>query len=421
MVDMTKQMHNETHRVGAQQPVAAAINQFYRHERLVTPESSGELRAPNHDTLYFGGWFDLTSEPVMIQTPDTRGRYYTLAITDFFNEVTHVGRRTTGTQAQLIALVGPDSRPELPADAQVVRTATRQVWILGRLLVTGVNDLPSAQQLLRGFWAAPLSRWRRDEAPLAEAVPGGTRLDPMQSIEFFVHLNAWLRTNNAPAHDAALLGLFDQIGIGPNRRFVTETLDANTRRGLERAIADGRAMLLNMARQPQPDVRNGWIFPLQLADYGYDYLLRASVAFGGYANRPQETVYAASLRSADGAALTGQRSYRLRFKPDEQPPVGAFWSLSAYDARTLQFIPNDARRFSLGSQTPALRRQRDGSIAIQVSARPPLDTRVNWLPVGRDPFMLILRMYEPGQAVLDGSYRPPPVEIIDEEPLRAKP
>ncbi|MBM3756455.1 MAG: DUF1254 domain-containing protein [Acidobacteria bacterium] len=422
IVDLTKQLHNETHRVSAPQPVAAPLNRFYRHAQLVTPEAAGELRAPNHDTLYFGGWFDLTNEPVVIQTPDTQGRYYTLAITDFFNEVTHIGRRTTGTQAQVLALAGPATpKVAIPPGVHVVEVATSQVWILGRLLVNGVADLPDAQRLLRGFWAAPWSRWRRDQPPPEEPVPAGTRLDPMQSIAFFTHLNQWLRANKVPPQELALLGLFDQIGIGPSHRFEPESLDAGTRRGLDRAIADGRAMLINMARQPQSDVRNGWIFPLQLADYGQNYLLRASVAFGGYANRPEETVYAALLRDADGAALTGQLRYRLHFSPGEQPPVGAFWSVTAYDARTLQLIPNGTRRFSVGNLTPKLQRGRDGSIAIEISTRPPKNQRVNWLPVGRDPFMLILRMYEPGPAVLDGRFGPPPIEVLGDLPLRSTP
>ncbi|HQY70615.1 MAG TPA: DUF1254 domain-containing protein, partial [Pseudomonadales bacterium] len=97
MVDMATQMHNETHRVAPDQAVLAPRNAFHRREYLVTPASAGNLRAPNNDTLYLSGWFDLAKEPVIVHVPDTAGRYYTLAVTDFFNEVTHIGRRTTGT------------------------------------------------------------------------------------------------------------------------------------------------------------------------------------------------------------------------------------------------------------------------------------------------------------------------------------
>ena len=77
------------------------------------------------------------------------------------------------------------------------------------------------------------------------------------------------------------------------------------------------------SRRPLKDVRNGWIFPLALGSYGQDHLMRATVAFGGYANQPEETVYAALTADARGRPLTGDRRYRLRFAPDARPPVGA--------------------------------------------------------------------------------------------------
>ncbi len=37
----------------------------------------------------------------------------------------------------------------------------------------------------------------------------------------------------------------------------------------------------------------------------------------------------------------------------------------------------------------------------------------NWLPVPRGEFYIILRLYEPQDALLDGSYEIPPVEMTD--------
>jgi len=33
----------------------------------------------------------------------------------------------------------------------------------------------------------------------------------------------------------------------------------------------------------------------------------------------------------------------------------------------------------------------------------------NWLPVGKGPFTLMLRLYSPRSDVLDGTWTPPPV------------
>ena len=59
IVDLLKQMHNETHQVRADQPVAAPINRIAIYPGVLTPATQGQLRAPNADTLYLNAWFDL--------------------------------------------------------------------------------------------------------------------------------------------------------------------------------------------------------------------------------------------------------------------------------------------------------------------------------------------------------------------------
>lgn len=133
-------MHNETHRVAAQQQVLAPLNRLYRYPDIVGPDTAGNLRAPNNDTLYYSGWFDITEEPLIIHTPDTGGRYFTIAVTNQYSEVVHIGRRTTGTAEGYFALVPPHWQGELPEGVVAVPTATNQGWLLGRMLVNGRED-----------------------------------------------------------------------------------------------------------------------------------------------------------------------------------------------------------------------------------------------------------------------------------------
>ncbi|MFN5782010.1 MAG: hypothetical protein ACK442_02990, partial [Novosphingobium sp.] len=58
LVDLGKQQHNETHRIAADQPVAAPINTIAVYPHLLTPETQGQLRAANADTLYLNAWLD---------------------------------------------------------------------------------------------------------------------------------------------------------------------------------------------------------------------------------------------------------------------------------------------------------------------------------------------------------------------------
>lgn len=408
MVDMTQNMRRDT----AQQ---APVNQLYRPRDLVTPETAATLRAPNSDTLYLRGWFDLSDGPMVIRAPDTAGRYYTLAITDFLSEVQHVGRRTTGTQAIDFVLVGPGHDGPWPEGLHPVHVPTHQAWVLGRVLVSGEGDLERARAVLDGFHAVPLADWQRGqrESPPAPAPTVAGDWQPTRSPEFFEVLNRWLRAHPTRPGEEALLAQFDAVGFGPARDFdLAEATDA-TRRGLEQAVTAGRAMLAAASRRPLPDVRNGWIFPLSLGRYGHDYLMRATVAFGGYANLPEETLYAALTADAEGRPLVGGRDYLLRFPAGARPPVGAFWSLSAYRLADFALMPNALGRYSVGDHVPGFRTEEDGSFVIRLSREPPVDATENWLPVGDGPYSVILRLYEPGAAVLDGRYAPPRLEVID--------
>lgn len=60
----------------------------------------------------------------------------------------------------------------------------------------------------------------------------------------------------------------------------------------------------------------------------------------------------------------------------------------------------------------------DGSLEIVLSHDQPPATAsggepVNWLPVPEGEFVMMLRLYLPGPAVLDGNYVYPPIEHID--------
>ena len=423
-VDLLQQRYKETHRITATQQVSAPVNRLFRFRELLTPTTVGSLRAPNADTLYLSGWFDLRQEPIVIRAPDTAGRYYTLAITDFDGEVQHVGRRTTGTAARDFVLIGPSFSGEVPAGLTPVRVATHDAWVLGRVLVRGAADLPAARAVVDGFETLPLAAWRRGvpagrSADAELAVPNAAPWTPLTSLDFFATLNRWLREQPRRREDAGLLAQFDAAGFGPGVTFDESRLSEGARRGLLHAIEDGRATLRAASLRPIADVRNGWFFPLTLGRYGDDHLMRAAVAFGGYANLPEETVYAALTADARGELLRGERVYRLRFPAGARPPVAAFWSLSAYRLADFNFMSNDAAIYSVGDHKPEFRTAPDGSFVIRVSREPPTAVEraagENWLPVGEGPFSLILRLYEPGRAVLDRSYQPPALEIVTPE------
>jgi hypothetical protein len=73
----------------------------------------------------------------------------------------------------------------------------------------------------------------------------------------------------------------------------------------------------------------------------------------------------------------------MTFPADQIPQAERFWSVTAYTPHT-----------------PGLQTNPDGSISIFMSAnRPPGVPTANWLPIAKQPFNIMLRVY----GVVEGS------------------
>jgi hypothetical protein len=71
-------------------------------------------------------------------------------------------------------------------------------------------------------------------------------------------------------------------------------------------------------------------------------------------------------------------------------------------------VDNPINRYSVGDRSglvPGV----DGSIDISIQNTAPAGHESNWLPAPTGDFVLVLRAYQPGSAVLSGEYRVPPV------------
>lgn len=413
LVDMHRQMHNETHEVADEQTTIAPVNRFYRFPDIVGPHTGANFRAPNNDTLYYTAWYDVSDEPVIIHTPDTQGRYFTIAVTNQYSEVVHIGRRTTGTAEAYFALVPPHWQGELPEGVTAVPTETNKGWLLGRMLVNGKDDFDAAMSLVNDVWLARLSEFTPGKRPTLPDVPQGETIDPMESLAFFEIMNQEIKTLPARPGEAAMLAQFDEIGIGPNSNFSVDTVDPDTRRGLERAIVDGAEIVLAGTQRTIPDF-NGWMISKDIGRYGYQYMHRSSVVKGGYGNLPEESLYPASVFDEEGNLMSGKNIYRVHFEAGQMPPVNGFWSLAAYKLDDLQLAENEIERYSIGDRTPGLNYNEDGSLTLWLQHKRPEDSAKNWLPVPAGMFMVVFRLYEPAPEALDNTYLLPRLELIKE-------
>lgn len=402
IVDLLKQQHNETHRIRANQPVAAPINRIGIYPGVLTPATQGQLRAANADTLYLNAWIDLSKGPVLLEVPDMGWRYYTLAFMDLYARPHHLGTRTNGGKASKYALVGP-SGGAVPDGYEAMRLPTDTAWMLGRVLVDSPLDEVAARRLAQAIVM------RGEPGPaVTEAEPA----HPADSLEFFTVLNRALRTLPPIAGEAALMAQFDIAGFGPHRDFDPAKLSAPQVKGLGCAIRIGPQVLARRGFKPTQSA-NGWLLSSAVADPGTDFLLRAEIARGGYVNEPAESIYPAAITDKDGAMLNGAHRYRLHFTKGGLPPVGAFWSVTAYDMKTSQLVDNSLRRYAIGDRTRGMRYGKDGSLDIFLSATRPPEGTSNWLPVPPGAFHVVTRLYLPAPEALDGRYVLPPIERID--------
>ena len=154
---------------------------------------------------------------------------------------------------------------------------------------------------------------------------------------------------------------------------------------------------------------NGWITMFGLGEPGNGMLLRAAHAqlFPGPVNVPQEAMYWWTNGDGAGRTLSGQHDYIVHFPPGGLPPNDAFWSLTMGTAKN-HFVPNPINRYSVSDRS-GLVPNADGSVYIYIQNAAPTGHESNWLPAPTDNFILWLRVYVPGQAILNGKYKVPPV------------
>lgn len=383
----------------------------FTHARQLLGAGKSRVVTPNNDTLYTNAWLDLGDGPLVIDVPDTAGRYYVLGLLDFYtNPFAHIGQRLTGTAARSFIVTPPGWQGELPAAfgeaGAHIAAPTRWLWVIGRILVDGPQDVPTVNALQERFLVRTLADWQatRPSAP--------KRFDPAcdpnvapTADHFAAQVNRALRENPPPAREAALLARFAALGLGP---------DAGAPNGTQRArLQHALDAVLPRLRNAQSGATtaSGWVhMPPVEGNFGDDHLARALVALkyiGMLESR--EATYPLAWRDAAGRALHGSHRYTLRFAPGALPPVDAFWSLTMYDSRDYMLVDNPIDRYAIGDRTPGLRHDADGGLTLHIQhARPESEAaQANWLPAPEGDFYLCLRAYVPRAAMLDGRYMLP--------------
>ena len=276
LVDMYRQMHNEIHQTGPGQQVYAPQNRFYHF--------------PNDKPLYYTAWFDIGEEPLLIHRPDSAAHDFTVAITNFYADVEFINWRTGGMDEAWIALVAAGWDGPLPVGVRPVEVETPRGWLLVRVASQDIDD---TMGLLEDLWLTPLSQFDAGKRPPEPESVRGRPLDPMSSLGFFEVMNLVLRRLPERPGTEALLAQFDSIGIGPNTVFDLPGLSPARKRGLERAVRDGSALIEAATLRGTPD-NKALTGSENIGRDGFDYLHRAALVKDGRGNLPGRAAWVIS-------------------------------------------------------------------------------------------------------------------------------
>ncbi|MEK2687444.1 DUF1254 domain-containing protein [Bdellovibrio sp. GT3] len=400
----------------------APLNQI-SNKRAFPDDRFTDVVSPNADTLYSSAWLDLSNQPMVLSVPDAGDRFYMMPLLSAWTDVfASPGSRTTGYKKGNYAITGPNWQGTLPTNVTQIKAPTNSVWMIGRTK-SSKSDITKVHAFQNGLRITPLDEFGKNtSAP--DSVPfninADTRTPPVDQVErmdaqtFFTYFANELKNNPPSASDGQVLRQLANLGITPGSDFNFEKLTEDQKRALNSGYFAAQEKLTESARSPDNfTMINGWGVPKVIGTYGNDYMARAVIAKKGLgANLKQDAMYPWASVDNSGAPLNGKNNYIIRFTKGNLPPVNGFWSLTMYNSNQF-FVKNPINRFAIGDRDK-LRLNRDGSLDIYLQASSPgKDKEANWLPAPADQdFNLIMRLYWPKQAVLDGTWKPPGIEKV---------
>src|SRR5262245_6117666 len=396
---------------------AARLNHLGMLSNYISPEER-IVACPNQDVVYGAGSLALDQSPVVIQVPDFGDRFWVYQIVDLRTDSFADLGKMYGSTSGFYLLVGPDWNGEVPQGiTKVFRATTNTGYVIPRVFQ---DDTP-------------------EDNKAVQAITKQVMMYPLTEFDGTMKIRDWTKLQKLPAMAS---GDEEVKWVVPDKFFDALPLvlaDAPPMPGEEARYAEVRAVLAAAEKDPKIkaaltkaaidadkelvgpvfEFRN---FGLQLphnwstqsngAQFGVDYFTRTAVAKSNiFVNKPNETKYFYQDLDDSGRRLNGANRYTVTFAKDQTPPVRGFWSLTLYNQHHF-FVPNDIKRYSVGTKNKTLQYNADGSLTIYVQANAPSDPlqRANWLPAPKgEDFSLFMRSYWPKVEITDGSWTPPGV------------
>jgi hypothetical protein len=403
----------------------APFNTIKNEPKVYTPADTA-IVTPNSDTPYSFLFLDLRAEPVVLCVPEiAKDRYYSVMLTSQYTfNFGYIGSRATGNGAGCYAVAGPGWKGATPAGVKKVFTSETEFALATyRTQLFNTADIDNVKAIQAKYEAKPLSAFLGKPALAAAPAIDWPKIDAATEKKDVLSYLPFLLQFAPPIGPAAvevpLRQKFARIGIEAGKQFPTVKLtDADKAAVAEAAKAAATAIRAKI--ETMGKLVNGWtVVNSGIGDralYDGDWTQRAAVAVAGIlANDPAEAVYPITRKDGNGQPLDGSKhNYTLTFPADAFPPVNAFWSVTMYDGKTQLLIKNSIDRYLINSpMLPDLKKNADGSLTVYIQRDEPTDPvqKANWLPAPDGPIYIVMRLYWPKEATLNGKWQPPGIKV----------
>ena len=377
------------------------------------------VACPNQDVVYGAAIAALNETPVVVQVPDFGDRFWVYQVVDLRTDSFAQLGKMYGTKPGFYLLANPDWDGTVPDGiTKVFRAKTGTAFIVPRVFQ---DDSPEDKKTVREFinridvyalekYDGKMKEHDWTQLPILKSPTddsGSAETKWVFPNKFFDELPLVLKdTPPQPGEEARYSQVLAVIAAAQkNSSLKKAMIDEATR--AEHELIDPLLQFRNWGIQ----LPHHWSTANNNAAFGTDYFTRTAIAKSNIlVNAGTETKYFYQDLDENGQRLNGSNRYTITFAKGQTPPIRGFWSLTLYDEHHF-FVPNDIKRYSLGTKNKNLKLNQDGSLTLYVQADPPAKEQMeNWLPAPKNAdFTLYLRAYWPKEEVVNGSWTPPAV------------
>ena len=398
----------------------APFNTLTNASSVATPEDKFVV-TPNSDTPYSYLWMDLRAGPIVVTMPKIeKDRYYTGQLVDLYTfNFAYLGTRSYGNDGGNFLVAGPDWKGAAPPGIKAVLHAQTQfAYLLIRTQLFNAADLVNVRNIQSGYRAEPLSTFLHQPAPPAAPAVNWPKpvADILTTPAIFSYLNFLLQFCPTDPSEAGLMARFAKLNLGANESFNPSTFTPQVQQAITDGIADTKADVDVMMKKINTDqVQSSDLFGTrEFLENNYLYRF-IGAKLGLYGNSGADAAYFGYFVDAGHRPLDASKNnYELHFAKGAIPEYHAFWSLTMYDGKTQLLVANPLQRYLLNSTTlKSYKYGPDGSLTFYIQKNSPgKDKESNWLPAPDGPFYAIYRVYMPGEAVLNGTWKKPQIQAV---------